>query len=71
MWCPFFILHKVEWFWNGGTFQLHLRKGKRARDNWKLTSEAEYLENCVQKCNLRDYLEAYANTLQYAYIKGK
>lgn len=25
----------------------------------------------MQKCNLKDYLEAYANTLQYAYIKEK
>lgn len=49
---PFLILGKVEWFWSGGTFPLRLKKGKRARDNWKLTNEAECLENCVQKRRL-------------------
>lgn len=53
MQCPFFILHKIEWFWSTGIFQLHLQKRNRARDNWKLTSKAEYLRNCVQKYRLQ------------------
>lgn len=71
---PFFILHKIEWFWSTEIFQLHLRKGNNARDHWKLNNEAEDLENCVQKYILERYisrLEVYANTLSYAYIKGK
>lgn len=71
MQCPFFIFDNIEQFWNRAVFQLHHRKGNKARHNWKLTSKAEFLENVYKNMYFMDYSEAYANTLHYTYIKWK